>query len=152
MDAGARGRQQALHSGQFACEVDSTPQGVRHARQWVARRLADWGCGPDSEVSGDAALVVGELAANATAHGCVDDSRFRVRVAMLPDAGAPRVLRIDVTDAREDRLPQPGAARPDGESGRGLWIVGRLAERWGYTVHPPRGKTVWVEIVLPGVR
>ncbi|MFE2758312.1 ATP-binding protein [Streptomyces halstedii] len=45
----------------------------------------------------------------------------------------------------------PGAVKPppgDAESGRGLLIVGALADRWGVEAGPVPRKTVWAEIDL----
>ncbi|MFK4221861.1 ATP-binding protein [Streptomyces sp. NPDC019890] len=62
-------------------------------------------------------------------------------------------LRIEVADTRTERLPAPGeltAPPTDAESGRGLYLVARLADQWGVA---PRagapGKQVWAELRLP---
>ena len=61
-------------------------------------------------------------------------------------------LRIEVTDTRGERLPPtPGSVgmpTDDAESGRGLLIVGALADRWGIDVGPAPRKTVWAEVDL----
>jgi len=89
--------------------------------------------------------IVAELAANAALHGHVQGRDFRLALTHAPAAG---VLRIAVTDAREDRSPSPVtdfATPSDDESGRGLLIVTALADRWGTEPYPPGGKTVWAE-------
>ena len=62
------------------------------------------------------------------------------------------LLRIEVTDARGERLPPaPGTLDLPGseaELGRGLLIVGALADRWGIDVGPVPRKTVWAELDL----
>ncbi|WP_405683284.1 ATP-binding protein [Streptomyces sp. NBC_00057] len=69
---------------------------------------------------------------------------FRLRLVL---GGTPRVLRIEVTDARGDRLPAPQDAAAEG--GRGLpLVVSALADRWGGVPFPPSGKTVWAGISL----
>ncbi len=89
-----------------------------------------------------------ELAANAVLHGRVPGRSFRlVLVVRRPDT-----LRIEVTDTRGDRLPArtPGAGGALAESGRGLLLVGELADRWGVEEGPMPCKTVWAEIDLDG--
>ncbi|WP_425472228.1 ATP-binding protein [Streptomyces cyaneus] len=58
-----------------------------------------------------------------------------------------RTLRIEVTDARGDRIPQVrDAVGADAESGRGLLIVAAYADRWGVDEAPANCKTVWAEL------
>lgn len=117
-----------------------TPRNVSLARQRVAHLVATWG---HADLAGDAALLAGELAANALLHGQVPGRLFRVDVTL---GGA--ALRIAVTDARGERLPQPREAAADEPHGRGLGIVDALAARWG-TAPRVVGKTVWAELDLP---
>ncbi|MFF0261688.1 ATP-binding protein [Streptomyces microflavus] len=79
------------------------------------------------------------LTANATLHGRVRGCH--VRLALTLTSGT---LRIDVTDARGDRLPAP-TPDADGESGRGLLLVASLADAWGCEPRHAGGKTVWTE-------
>ena len=91
--------------------------------------------------------IVAELASNAVLHGRVAGRDFRLRLKLYADDATPRILRIEVTDARGDRVPQlhdPVAG--DAESGRGLRIVEAYAERWGVDEAPAGGKTVWAEV------
>ena len=53
------------------------------------------------------------------------------------------VVRIAVRDRRAGR-PRQRVADADDESGRGLLIVGVLADDWGYE-HSAGGNTVWAE-------
>ncbi len=98
-----------------------------------------------------AELIVGEFAANAALHGHVTGRNFRLALALDAVAGT---LRIAVTDAKGEHLPEPCAdaeADLDAESGRGLLLVAALADRWGVEPYPPGGKTVWAECALdPG--
>ncbi|MFJ2443170.1 ATP-binding protein [Streptomyces sp. NPDC087658] len=88
-------------------------------------------------------LLVSKLATNALLHGCLRGRLFQVRIVLRTD-----VLRIEVGDAREERMP---VARVAGEGecfGRGLLIVEELADRWG--VEPRTvGKTVFAELWIP---
>lgn len=100
----------------------------------------------DSEASEAAAHIVAELAVNAVQHGRVRGRDFRLRLA-LDDDGR---LRIEVIDARFDRLPPGPARKADdmAETGRGLVIVRALADRWGVESRPTPCKTVWAELNL----
>ncbi|MFE5245089.1 MULTISPECIES: ATP-binding protein [unclassified Streptomyces] len=128
---------------QFTVLLSPTRRGARLARLLAAAHLGDWGL-PDEP----AAHIVAELAANAAVHGRVQGRDFRLSLAVRREA----LLRIEVTDTRGDRLPPaPGAlAVPagDAETGRGLLIVGALADRWGVDVGPTPRKTVWAEVDL----
>ncbi|MFC5171479.1 ATP-binding protein [Streptomyces mutomycini] len=128
---------------QFTVLLSPTRRGARLARLLTMAHLAHWGLPMES-----AAHIVAELATNATVHGRVAGRDFRLRLAVLRDA----LLRIEVTDARGERLPPaPGTVDLPGdeaESGRGLLIVGALADRWGIDVGPAPRKTVWAELDL----
>ncbi|MFI1764157.1 ATP-binding protein [Streptomyces sp. NPDC020800] len=100
-----------------------------------------------------------ELAANALLHGRARGRDFRLGLALRDDG----TLRIEVTDARGDRIPgtpDPAAQDPaaqdsstqdpavrdpavqESESGRGLLIVAAYARRWGVDGAPVHAKTV----------
>jgi len=83
-----------------------------------------------------AALVTSELATNAIEHAA---SAFRVRVHR-----AGPVVRIGVEDVRPTP-PQLRAAEVDHLGGRGVAIVGKLAQSWGCDVLP-HGKIVWADL------
>ncbi|MET7901250.1 ATP-binding protein [Streptomyces sp. NPDC005355] len=125
-------------------QFPSTPGGARLARRLAVRRMEDWGYPPASDASCTVALLVAELASNAVRHGRVTGRDFRLRVACREPS--TRTIRIEVSDAREDRLPAiPPTLTADDESGRGLLLVDLLATRWGTTPRIPVGKTVWAE-------
>lgn len=81
----------------------------------------------------EARLVVSELVTNATLHG-----RGRCRLRLSSGEGTVTV------EVRDDGLRLPLVRRPgrDGESGRGMAMVGRLARRMDVTAAPGGGKTV----------
>lgn len=128
---------------QFAVLLSPTRRGARLARLLATAHLGDWGLPAEP-----AANIVAELAANAAVHGRVPGRDFRLGLMVHGDA----LLRIEVTDTRGERLPPaPGTGDmpADGaESGRGLLIVGALADRWGVDVGPAPRKTVWAELDL----
>ncbi|MFD3625905.1 ATP-binding protein [Streptomyces sp. NPDC058698] len=113
---------------------------VRHdAEKWLADHLP-----PEGHESGDlaatASLLAAELTANAVLHG-----RVRGRAARLVVTLDATAVRVEVTDARGERLPAKSPSE-DGESGRGLLLVEALADDWGVRPHPPGGKTVWAAL------
>ena len=125
----------------FAVQLSATRRGARLARLLAERQLDDWGVPFASAVQ-----VVAELTSNAVLHGYVRGRDFRLGLKLCADG----TLRIEVTDARGDRVPRiqdPVVA--DAESGRGLRIVEAYAARWGVDEAPANGKTVWAELA-PG--
>ncbi|HWU09700.1 MAG TPA: ATP-binding protein [Streptomyces sp.] len=130
-------------SRQFTVLLSPTRRGARLARLLATAHLGDWGL-----PTGPAAHIVAELAANAAVHGRVPGRDFRLSLAVHGGA----LLRIEVADTRGEWLPPlPGAVdtpADDAESGRGLLIVGALADRWGIDVGPASRKTVWAELDL----
>ncbi|MFF5312869.1 ATP-binding protein [Streptomyces massasporeus] len=124
----------------FAIQLSATRRGARLARLLTERQLDEWG-----EAYGAATQVVAELASNAVLHGRVPGRDFRLTLGLHAD----RTLRIEVTDARGDRIPRlPGPAAQDAEGGRGLLIVAAYAHRWGVVETAAHGKTVWAELGL----
>ncbi|MEU9457172.1 ATP-binding protein [Streptomyces sp. NPDC048277] len=132
----------------FTVQLSATRRGARLARLLTERQLDDWGVFVEGAVQ-----VVAELAANAVLHGRVPGRDFRLGLRLFAD----RTLRIEVTDARGDRVPcvhDPVTA--DAESGRGLLIVAAYAERWGVDEAAAGCKVVWAELAPghgpPGLR
>ncbi|MFB7102880.1 ATP-binding protein [Streptomyces hydrogenans] len=101
----------AVHT--FSQLISSTRRGARLARLLTMTELYFWGVPQD--VTERAQQVVAELAANAVLHGRVPGRDFRLGLRLEAGTG---VLRIEVTDARGERLP---AAVPSGggDGGRG---------------------------------
>lgn len=133
-------------AGHFRTMFPTTARGAHTARRAAERWLAaqqGWPA-PDDDSAATACLLIAELTANAALHG-----RVRGRNARLALTLTPATLRIEVTDARGDRLPAIPVTAPDAdaddESGRGLLLVASLADAWGCEPYPPGGKTVWAE-------
>ncbi|MEU9678592.1 ATP-binding protein [Streptomyces parvus] len=136
----------------FNRQFVSEPHGARLARRVGLHKLHTWGIPYLSDASESAALIIGELTANAVTHGRVPGRNFELRLSHMPgDPETPGLLRIEVSDTRgERRPPGPGeiTAPPDGsDSGRGLLIVEALADRWAVLDRSP-GKTVRAELDL----
>ncbi|MFB0633382.1 SpoIIE family protein phosphatase, partial [Streptomyces sp. AB3(2024)] len=106
------------------------------ARRFARRALTRWGL---EELSDSLELLVSEVVTNAV--------RYAERPVTL------RLLRTDVLrcEVGDDspQLPRQRRARETDEGGRGLFLVNRLARRWGAT-RLSSGKVVWFELPLPG--
>jgi anti-sigma regulatory factor (Ser/Thr protein kinase) len=139
MNQGISTRRVPLHH--FSLPLSATRRGARLARLLAAEQLHAWGLPLDP-----ARLIVAELAANAALHGRVPGRSFRLALTVVP----PGILRIELTDARGDRLPVGPRATvsADAESGYGLLLVEELADRWGVRCGPVPTKTVWAELDL----
>ncbi|MEU2600035.1 ATP-binding protein [Streptomyces hirsutus] len=137
----------------FRTMFPTTAHGAHTARHAAERWLAAQQGRPepaDDDSAATASLLIAELTANAALHG-----RVRGRSARLALTLTPAALRIEVTDARGERLPAPTPAADadsDGESGRGLLLVASLADAWGCESHHPGGKTVWAECARRAAR
>ncbi|WP_055627042.1 ATP-binding protein [Streptomyces hirsutus] len=137
----------------FRTMFPTTAHGAHTARHAAERWLAAQQGRPepaDDDSTATASLLIAELTANAALHG-----RVRGRNARLALTLTSATLRIEVTDARGERLPAPTPAADadsDGESGRGLLLVASLADAWGCESHHPGGKTVWAECARRAAR
>ncbi|MFF6810197.1 SpoIIE family protein phosphatase [Streptomyces sp. NPDC012403] len=102
------------------------------ARRLARRALSRWGL---EELSDSVELLVSEVVTNAV--------RYATRPVTL------RLLRTDVLrcEVGDDvpQLPRLRQARATDEGGRGLYLVNRLARRWGAT-RLSTGKVVWFEL------
>lgn len=93
----------------------------------------------EEEILENLRLIVSELVTNSFRHAAMSSKeRLEVR-ARLRDG----VLRLEVED------PGAGFAAPDdpvphAESGWGLYLVNRIADRWG--VNRGQGNEVWAEM------
>jgi anti-sigma regulatory factor (Ser/Thr protein kinase) len=133
----------------FAIRLSSTSRGARLARRLAAQQLDAWGIPYATGTASAVAAVTAELAANAVTHGRLPGRDFELRLLLLPEA-----VRVEVSDARPERLPPPAAAAPalDASSGRGLLLVAAHADRWGCTRRDAFTKMVWAEVARkPGI-
>ncbi|WP_417851979.1 SpoIIE family protein phosphatase [Streptomyces monticola] len=108
---------------------DSAPG---RARRLARRALARWGL---EDLTDSVELLVSEVVTNAV--------RYASRPITL------RLLRTDVLrcEVGDDvpQLPRLRQARATDEGGRGLYLVNRMARRWGAT-RLSTGKVVWFEL------
>ncbi|MEU3709585.1 ATP-binding protein [Streptomyces catenulae] len=121
--------------------VDEVPFPSRPESAGAARRLThrvlheQWGLPP--HLTENAVLLVSELVGNAVRH--TGARRFGLR--MLRRRGW---IRIEVRDPSRG-LPCLMPVRELDISGRGLFLVETLSDRWGVDLLP-RGKTTWFEM------
>jgi serine phosphatase RsbU (regulator of sigma subunit)/anti-sigma regulatory factor (Ser/Thr protein kinase) len=115
--------------------LDPRSQTAGQARRLARRALARWGL---EELSDAFELLVSEVVTNAV--------RYAERPITL------RLLRTDTLrcEVGDDvpQLPRLRQARATDEGGRGLYLVNRIARRWGAT-RLSGGKVVWFELPLP---
>jgi anti-sigma regulatory factor (Ser/Thr protein kinase) len=86
-------------------------------------------------------LLVNELVTNSIRHAdsALGDDRIRLRVVALRE-----VVRVEVCDSGPGFAPAPGDADPEATSGRGLYLLDRIADRWG--VRSDERACVWFEL------
>ncbi|MGW3031109.1 ATP-binding protein [Streptomyces sp. NPDC001178] len=120
-------------------QLDYTPvpRSVALARRRTARLVTDWG---HTHLAGDVALVASELMTNALLHGSLRDRLIRLRITTTT-----ATLRVEVSDPRGERLPCRREVADEDQFGRGLLLVGALADGWGVAPRVGVGKTVWAE-------
>lgn len=117
----------------FSPEIAS----IRAARQFVLGAA-----GQVAKATGDAiSVMVSELAMNAVQYAATD---FDVMVELA--GGQLRVQVSDGGDGQPAAGPIPPLASPHG---RGLILVGKLADAWGVdSVPDAAGKSVWFTITV----
>ncbi|WP_369203107.1 SpoIIE family protein phosphatase [Streptomyces sp. PU-14G] len=129
--------------------AQAQPDRIATARHQLRDLLHDWA---DPEQVDGAVLMLSEMLTNVLVH--TDGDATLVAQITAPDAGAvpggaqggsqERTLRVNVSDA-SDELPHRRSPGELASSGRGLMLLGMLADRWGVD---PRGegKCIWFEM------
>ncbi|MEU6282680.1 SpoIIE family protein phosphatase [Streptomyces sp. NPDC047028] len=139
-ESGAPGREVRGHAG-----LPGSPLAPGAARTLVRAALAD-APGVSGRLVDDAMAVVSELVTNAVVHAGTDvEVDWR-----LEGSGA---FVVEVRDHHPARAPRDAAggevSYETAEYGRGLRLVGSLAESWGVT-YRTGAKTVWARITGEG--
>ncbi|WP_405715860.1 ATP-binding protein [Streptomyces xanthophaeus] len=113
---------------------------VKSARNRVRQVAMDWGLA--LSIVADLALLASELVTNALLHGQpARGCEIGVTLVLTPEH-----VRIEVRDAGNG-LPEMRAAGEGEQSGRGLFLVDALSDRWGHITQVV-GKTIYAEIDL----
>jgi anti-sigma regulatory factor (Ser/Thr protein kinase) len=131
--------------------LGALPSAVPCARLHARQILWEWGLSDIAEI---AELLLSELVTNAVqaARVTVNDMPVNLRLSANRDR-----LLVEVWDSNV-QPPVPRAfendfPEVDAESGRGLFLVETLSERWGwYLTRNPDGKVTWCELGPDGKR
>lgn len=115
-------------------DVPADPAAVAPVRAECVRRLHQWGL---EEIAFTVELILSELITNAVRYGTPP-----ITVRLLHD----EIFTCEVSDA-SSTAPHVRRAGAFEEGGRGLFMVARLAQRWG-TRYTPQGKTIWTELTI----
>jgi anti-sigma regulatory factor (Ser/Thr protein kinase) len=94
----------------------------------------------DPDLLGKLRLLVSELVSNSVLHAGLKEDDL-IRLSVWESAGRVRVEVTDLGDGFRPRVPDPDPLNP---TGWGLYLVDRLADRWGVATN---GETrVWFEV------
>ncbi|WP_418909872.1 SpoIIE family protein phosphatase [Kitasatospora phosalacinea] len=115
--------------------VPTDPSAVAAVRAAATAQLRRWGL---EELETGTELILSELVTNAIRYGAAP-----VAVRLLYG----RTLICQVADA-SSTSPRVRLAAATDEGGRGLFLVGQIAQRWG-TRYTEDGKVIWAEQKLP---
>src|SRR3954452_10138295 len=117
-------------------QMPNRPDSAPAARTFLARLLEGWGV--PEEVIDDAAMLTGELMANAVQHGS--------GVVILRIEANNGRLHVGVHDD-EHAVPEADRTGTSALGGSGLWIVESVARDWGTDMNADdTGRPVWFEL------
>ncbi|MEW1869242.1 ATP-binding protein [Streptomyces caelestis] len=133
----------------FSFRFTPSPRGARLARRLASCQMDAWGWRYGTPAHDAVELIAAELAANAATHGRVPGRDAELRLSR-EDGG---YIRVEVSDARGERLPEVRDAGSEEDGGRGLLLVAALAKEWGTAPRPGApGKTVWAVVAAAPAR
>ncbi|WP_431961595.1 SpoIIE family protein phosphatase [Actinacidiphila sp. bgisy160] len=126
-------RTKALPSDQvLTCALPPGAEAAPIARAAARRQLAAWGVAEETAFTTE--VIVSEFVGNAVRYGAPP---LQLRLVL------EQMLTCEVSDTAAG-APHVRHARTVDESGRGLFIVARLADQWGVR-YRAQGKTVWAQ-------
>jgi anti-sigma regulatory factor (Ser/Thr protein kinase) len=120
----------------FRVRLTAGPAAAAQARSQVRAAICAWEVPVDPNV---AILLTSELVTNAV----MNEANPTVMLDVACSSGR---LRVDVHDTSR-AMPAPAEALADAESGRGLIIVGALADEWVFYA-TPGGKAVYFALAF----
>jgi anti-sigma regulatory factor (Ser/Thr protein kinase) len=94
----------------------------------------------DPDLLGKLRLLVSELVSNSVRHAGLKEDDL-IRLSVWESAGRVRVEVTDLGGGFRPRLPDPDPLNP---TGWGLYLVDRLADRWGVATNVET--RVWFEM------
>lgn len=127
-------------------ELRALPTAPACARLHTQQLLWEWGL---ARLADSSIAIVSELVANAvqTTVRCQLEAPVALRLSSNGHQVLIEVWDADPTPPRPPRLGANGLPLADAESGRGLFLVATLSERWScYRVSAEGGKVVWAEV------
>jgi anti-sigma regulatory factor (Ser/Thr protein kinase) len=135
----------AVVGGDMPVMLELELQPKAEAAAYARQSVEDLGGSLDPEVLEALRLLVSELVSNSVRHGDLSASdRIRLQLAARDDR-----IRVEVTDPGDGFDPPTGEdPPPDSPSGWGLYLVERIADRWG--VEGDETTTVWFELPRSG--
>ncbi|MFJ2200853.1 ATP-binding protein [Streptomyces violaceusniger] len=113
---------------------------VPDARARVRKTLTAWEI--NASLADDVTLSADELLSNAIKHCRMTLTQVEITISVQGGA-----LLLEVTDSDKDKIPVLHIAEADEETGRGLFLVARLADEWG-TRHRTYTKCVWARFLI----
>lgn len=129
--------------------VRAEPRAAHRAREFTHKQLANWGL---ELLTADAEAIASELFTNALTHATSpvrDPVRpVRLQLVFLRHRRCLEIVMTDPSPRPPALAPDPGAAAL-AETGRGLYIIGALSRRWGWTRLAAGGKAVWAMLAIP---
>jgi anti-sigma regulatory factor (Ser/Thr protein kinase) len=132
----------ALTERSWCVVVPHHAGGARVARHRLTAELRD---SVDPALLADLTAILAELVGNAIRHAePLPGGVIRVAWRRRPEPRAG-VVELRVTDGGGTTTPQLRVVGPAATDGRGLYIVARLADRWG-VVRDGLGQSVWAEL------
>ncbi|MFJ3359890.1 MULTISPECIES: ATP-binding protein [Streptomyces violaceoruber group] len=120
----------------WAVEFAALKEEVAVLRREVRAHLGVWGL---RDLVDEAQLCVSELVANVITHVGVGTP---TKLALQLNGPS---LRIEIHDPDTRALPKVVAANFESEGGRGMALVGAVADRWGVQLDAD-GKVTWCEL------
>jgi anti-sigma regulatory factor (Ser/Thr protein kinase) len=113
---------------------------VGSARDFAVATVQRWG---GAQCCEDVAIVVSELVTNALRHALPDSGETRARSPIRLGLLQPGPCVLCAVADPSPKAPVPKHSGSRAETGRGLHVVGALADSWGYTISGDTGKVVW---------
>ena len=122
---------------------------VHAARDFTIATLQRWGTAQRCD---DIAIVVSELLTNALRHALPACGQTRPQSAIRLGLLQPGPCVVCAVADPSQAAPIPNDPSLTAETGRGLHVIGALADTWGYTTPSDNGKVVWaIFSIKPGV-
>ncbi|MFC4502246.1 MULTISPECIES: ATP-binding protein [Streptomyces] len=124
---------------QYRMTLTAGAHSARHIRRIIRSFLEDWNLQP---LTDPVELATTELIANVIRH--VPDHHCTFLLLKRREG-----VRVEVTDNHPELPTPPTTLDLESESGRGLFLLDAMVDRWGVSPASGGGKTVWFECDQP---